>query len=77
MQSYNKTVSVIKKNEGDLFVALEFFEYISYWVSGILYLLFCSFSLMRAPHIVSASGFTKPGYKLLAPTHLRDGCTHQ
>lgn len=49
MQSYNKTISVIKKNEGDLFVALEFFECILYWVSGILYLLFCSFSLKRCP----------------------------
>lgn len=49
MQSCNKTISVIKKNEGDLFVALEFFECILYWVSGILYLLFCSFSLKRCP----------------------------
>lgn len=40
----------------------ECFERILNRTAGDLYLLFCNFSLKRAPKLVSASGFTKSGY---------------
>lgn len=56
-----KQYAVIKKNEADLFVALQCSKCISYQLTDILYLLLCFFK-KRAPKILSASSPTKSGY---------------